>query len=458
VSLLPTSTSTSSWRWWILSTYTLNATMQTAVWALPGIIPSTLGKVYGIDDGTNHMLLNYGPITYLTFAVFFSWSIDKHGCRVATAISVFLVLASCLSRVFANDSSPLSLFLLHLSFILNGTAGPVAMALPSKLASEWFLPEERTTATAIATLGNQAGVVFLFIAVPFVCPDNAATLRDVAIKENFSLNVGLAALSVLNVIMFCVYFPARPPVPPSLSAGAAQSGESAISFRSLLADGYKLFQSVPYVVILLSYAFTSGFGNDAGSLLASNLGPLDGNDQSVSGWVGAIGNGGGMFVGLWLAYASDKFKAQQGLLKRILVGTLVVCGCAYLFFAMCLADVVPVSRWGTAGLNIAITGYVIATVLANAAVPLMFDIMAEQSFGIAPIGTSLMIMTYVSNLISLVGFVAPPQSLFSWLNWTVAGVVLFSAVAVQLLLPKTLPKFEFDAASDAHALGLPNVL
>ncbi len=131
--------------------------------------------VYGISDDTNHLLLNYGPIMFLTFALPFMWSIDKHGIRIATFISVVLVFLSNSMRLFANDASFLSLFLVHTSFILNAITGPPAMALPSKLAETWFAPEERTQATAIASLGNQAGAVFLYLAIPYLCPDNANT-------------------------------------------------------------------------------------------------------------------------------------------------------------------------------------------------------------------------------------------------------------------------------------------
>ena len=95
--------------------------------------------VYQISDDTNHLLLNYGPIFYVLFAIPFMWLIDRHGCRAPTHISIWLVALCNGMRLFANDASALSLVLIHVSFILNAIAGPVAMALPTKLAEDWHV-------------------------------------------------------------------------------------------------------------------------------------------------------------------------------------------------------------------------------------------------------------------------------------------------------------------------------
>ena len=53
--------------------------------------------------------------------------------------------------------------LIHIGQFLNGLAGPIAMGGPPALSAEWFVPEQRTTATAIASVANTMGNAVSFI-------------------------------------------------------------------------------------------------------------------------------------------------------------------------------------------------------------------------------------------------------------------------------------------------------
>lgn len=157
-------------RWFVLSVYTLFAGLQGMVWAVPGAVRTTYTDFYALSGDTVQLLLNYGPIFYLAFALPVSAHLDRFGIRFTVLSGVALVLASCVLRLFANDASPASIALIHASFILNAAAGPAAMAVPSKLANDWFEPHQRTTACAIAALGNQSGALVLYLAVAAAFP------------------------------------------------------------------------------------------------------------------------------------------------------------------------------------------------------------------------------------------------------------------------------------------------
>jgi FLVCR family MFS transporter len=140
----------SAWakRWFVLSTYTLFAAVQTMQFAIPGVIPITMSTVNGLSNSSIVLFVNYGCIFFVLFAIPFMWTLDRHGIRPAVFIGIFCVLVSAVLRCMANDSSTTSVVFIHLSYMLNGMAGPVAMAVPSRLAADWFPAEERTTATA----------------------------------------------------------------------------------------------------------------------------------------------------------------------------------------------------------------------------------------------------------------------------------------------------------------------
>lgn len=63
----------------------------------------------------------------------------------------------CLCNIFFFIS------LIHTGQFLNGLAGPIAMGAPPALSAEWFPPEQRTSATALATISNVLGLAVSFL-------------------------------------------------------------------------------------------------------------------------------------------------------------------------------------------------------------------------------------------------------------------------------------------------------
>ena len=318
----PPAPAASPWRWWVLATYTLMAANQGLTWSVPGSLEPTLQAVYGMDQDTVQLLLNYGPIFYVAAMLPVMWSIDRHGVRAMTLVGIALVLAANVMRCFANDSSALSIAIVHVSFILNAIAGPAAMAIPSKLAEDWFGPEERTTATAIAALGNQTGVLFLYLLMPTLCPDTTAA-------DQLKLNLLLAALSLLNALLAAVYFPSHPPHAPSASARVSKGNEAGIDARSLLASWRAMMSNRGYVAIVVVYAVLVGVSNCTGALLTANLGSI-GADVATAGWIGFAANAAALVVGVALAALSDSLKRRwPGAMRAVLVCSVAGCGVCY---------------------------------------------------------------------------------------------------------------------------------
>lgn len=340
------------WRWWVLATYTCTAALQAATWTVPGIIPNTLAVVNGVSDGANQLLNNYAPLCYLVFAVPSAYLIDRHGVRLSTACGVYLMLASNFLRCLANDRSTVSLVCVHVSFILNGCAGPICSSMASKLALEWFAPSERTTATAISALGNTTGTVLVYLAVPYmVGNDTAATPFAQAAIGQLTLNAALTVLCFINVVMFWIHFPARPWHPPSRSSAAAQAMEGDISFRSIGRDCHRLLSTPAYMLVFVSYASIIGLSNDATALLEKNLAPLTADSQSVAGWVGVGIALGGLGLGLLLAMGIDGFKARKGLLKNVLSICVLCAGVVFLGFCMTVSGTCAQPGCGFSGVS-----------------------------------------------------------------------------------------------------------
>jgi len=122
-------------RWWILAVYSLFAMLQGWQWGIPGGIASSLQTLYGIDGFTIQILLAYGPIFYLPFTIPFAWWLDQRdGLRGTTLCGLVLCLLGAILRAAAVSGATWSIACMHLGYILNAIAGPVAMGCVSKLA------------------------------------------------------------------------------------------------------------------------------------------------------------------------------------------------------------------------------------------------------------------------------------------------------------------------------------
>ena len=107
--------------------------------------------------------------------------------------------------------------LCHLGAWLNGIGGPIAMSAPIQISASWFPPHERTRATSIGQMFNALGVgVSYLLGSTIVSKDdqeNSDPKDDITIL--LSLYSGVSALIFLLVL---VYYPSKPPCPPSNTA------------------------------------------------------------------------------------------------------------------------------------------------------------------------------------------------------------------------------------------------
>jgi hypothetical protein len=457
-------------RYHVLFTYTLMSALQGMIWALPGALSNTYTSLYGLSGDTINLLLNYGPILYLVVLAPVSLHLDRHGIRGQTLLAVALVCVANALRLLANDASPASVALLHVSYILNASAGPAAMGIPSKLAADWFPPEERTLACAIAALGNSSGALILYLAI-------AAAFPNPTRADNFGLNVFLAALGAVNAVAAVLFFPSHPAAAPSASAALAAGAASRVTLRALARAVGRLMRNGPYVAIFAAYALSTGEFNCVNSLLPQAIGNLgEANPQGVAGWVSFASNAAAVVTGVLVARVTGgAMAADAGAQKRVLVGALATVGVFVLAFAIALAPggVAP----GRAGIALVAGFYVAAGAAQGAAIPLLFEVAAEHT-GVAlrsraagdgdddgdggggkggvgddadiaiPVGTMLMLLTAASNLVSLVTFSMPNASFFIWANWVGAAIFLGGAALLAAVLPASSPRYEFDTAAD----------
>ena len=151
------------------------------------------------------------------------------GLRVSVLLTTFLVvLGKGLQAIPFNDTTVRTMFI-NLGQFLCMATGIVALGAPPLVSATWFPPSERTTATAIGTLVGCCGIATAFAVGPSIVPgvvaqtnvNNASisnSTQDLAKQIHQQLRQYTyfeLALSTFVFLSALIYFPARPPLPPS---------------------------------------------------------------------------------------------------------------------------------------------------------------------------------------------------------------------------------------------------
>ena len=168
------------------------------------------------------------------------------------------------------------------------------------LSATWFPPHERMTATAIATLASYLGSAFSYVVGPNLVPDvdydnlthyhagqsiDIDKLRNNTTPEQMKflltrINDYLLVEAVLVGVLFfavIIYFPAKPPVPPSLSSAAGR--------LDFVSGAKTLFKNRSFWLLLLIFSLSNGVNwgwSSVQNLIFSGVGI----DQKTAGWLG----------------------------------------------------------------------------------------------------------------------------------------------------------------------------
>lgn len=93
----------------------------------------------------------------------------------------------------------MSFRLIHGGQLLNGLAGPTVMNAAPFLSTTWFSPDERATATAIASLLNSLGSAAAFLVGPLVVPPPNGTAHLVSQSNTHHIKDRIEAMLYAGV-------------------------------------------------------------------------------------------------------------------------------------------------------------------------------------------------------------------------------------------------------------------
>ncbi|XP_077176587.1 solute carrier family 49 member 4 [Paroedura picta] len=411
-------------RWLVLLLFSLLSFVQGLVWNTWGPIQSSARQAFAFSSMDIALLVFWGPIGFVPcFA--FMWLMDKKGLRVTVLLtSSLMVLGAGLRCVPVTDQTTRK-WMIHGGQLLNGLAGPTVTSAAPFLSTTWFSPDERATATAIASLISYLGGACAFLVGPLVVPgpNGSSTLpltsesspeyiRD-RIEAVLYAEFGIVALIFSATL---AYFPSRPPFPPSVAAASQR-----LSYRRSFC---RLLSNSRFLMIALAYAIPLGVFSGWSGVLDWILTPAH-VSQVDAGWIGFWSIVGGCVFGIALARFADFIR---GMLKLILILLLSGATLAAIWFTLtCVITVIHLPLT-TATLY---TSCILLGVFLNSSVPIFFELFVETVYPV-PEGITCGVVTFLSNIFMgvLLFFLTFYHEEFSWFNWCLPGSCLLSLLLI----------------------------
>ncbi|XP_061164418.1 solute carrier family 49 member 4 homolog [Saccostrea echinata] len=429
-------------RWYVLIVYSLLAFTQGGYWNTWGPIAATSEDAFGWSDADIALLSNWGPISYVLAAFVMSWVVDVKGLRWSCLSTAVMVALGAGVRCI-TDQPPYVTWTVNIGQFLNGLAGPVAMGVPPALSALWFPVKERTTATALATVLNGIGVGVSFSLGPYMVKDRTSdtnstvsntsrtnmTDDDRISQERHDIMIYMyveAAWAAFILLLILIYFPAKPPKPPTLSASMER-----MDFK---AGAKCLVRNVRFWIICATYGISLGVFNCWQSVLDVILKPHN-IDENEAGWLGFYSILAGCVGSVILAKFADVFSRHM---KMFLLLLYISGSACFVWFTLLINGTIPDSTYSL------YAAIILATLLLNASVPLYYEMACEVTYPVAE-GITNFVLTLVNNIgglvFLLVGMI--PHIGTAWANWACLGAIV-SCIPVLFLIKENYNRLEVD--------------
>ena len=392
---------------------------------------------YDWTSGDVAMILNWQPVVYLLLCMPVVWLIETRGLRVACLLaSIALTVGTGMRCVYA--SPPLQDWLMHVGHVCMAPASCVVFSAPSCVSATWFPAGQRTTATAVSAVAYAVGTAVSFLLGPFIVPTPVtnstigdpfldcdveeianATTRDITEEIATLMRISCVPAACLLVVTL-VYFPARPPLPPSLSASTER-----LDFRVALLS---LLRNHHFLVIGFVYSLTNGVSSCFAAVLDVNLASAGvSDDQTVTSSLIVSAVFATALFALLLARVADRYVQH---LKLLLLGLYTAATAALLWLAVTLTG------WAAGGggsMTALYCSFIGGMVLMNSAVPLFYELACESCY---PTSESLVngALNFVNNAVAMVllGVLTIPGVGTLWMTWCMVGA---SVVCIPILIP-----------------------
>jgi len=392
-------------RWWILFLFSLLSAQQSVLWITYGAVADTSEEYYHKSAAQINFLASLGPIAFIPFATLSSWLMGEYGLRKSCVGAAILCAVAAVIRCFATGKT---FWIVIIAQFLNAATGPIVMSGPPALSAAWFGINERTFATAVASLANYIGTALGFLFGLFI--NDTSQLIYLLYAE--------AIISMIILIGFLIHFPDAPPTAPSATASVKKPRLSfEKSVMTLLKDVATVMTQKDALILVLVGGLTPGVYGGWGAMIVSLLGPL-GYNQLQAQWLAFASTMIGLVAGLTVGYVHDRFRH----FKILMVAFFFVGSITFAVFSLATSGHMHLPFFALLMVS-AMGGCII-----NALYPIAFEALVEVTYPIKE-EVSVSMNTLLNNvaclLFLIVGTYINPQ----WMNWIVVATCASCTVA-----------------------------
>eukprot|EP00051_Salpingoeca_urceolata_P017692 m.243675 g.243675 ORF g.243675 m.243675 type:complete len:512 (+) comp19024_c1_seq3:79-1614(+) len=459
----------SNWtRWYILTLYSFLNGLQGLNWMTYSSVPEPARNYLHTSNSTLDLLLNEGPIGYVSMYFFSSWLLAQPrglaiSIRLGAYMCLFASLVRCVPCLFSDGDRqehhvPL-MATVHLGQIVNACVAPFIQASPALLSMVWFPPRERNTVTAVANASNAVGRAIGFFLGP------ALVKHASQLPVLLALEIGLAVLPALAVT---VYLPARPAVAPSASAREAFGGvaggvaaaatktpasaaamttpsstpsHSYRSFRSVLQDMGHAMALPSFAALVIAYGLQMGVYCSWASVLPMQ----ESFSATKAGWLASANTFAGIVGGVLCGYVTDH-PALARRLKAVMLVLCVITAILFGTFALTLPPFHVVNHLPYSALMAIATT---AGLFRGGLDPLFFELGTDitHPLGAGTVGASITVTCHVALIIALS---VPSHTLVRYASSAMTVAMVLSFVSILFVREQYNRRDIDEADADSH--------
>ncbi|XP_050512593.1 feline leukemia virus subgroup C receptor-related protein 1 [Diabrotica virgifera virgifera] len=288
-------------RWVILAIFILYSCANAFQWIEYSIITNIVVKFYRVST----IAVDWTSIIYMVIYPFIvvpaSYIIDTQGLRVTALIGGLGTALAAVVKVFSIRQDLFRLVLLGQA--IGSTAQVFVMCLPAKIAAVWFSPSEASLACSLAVFGTQLGFALGFVLPPTLVKNSEDLSVIGSGLQQLCWVLAIYMIPVSVAIIF--YFPAQPPLPPSI----AQFDERKLrksSFRDFWNKFTNSLKHYGFVLHLAAYGINVGVYAGFGTFLNQIVVHFFPHGEEDAGRMGLLAVVFGMIGSILLGIFLDK--------------------------------------------------------------------------------------------------------------------------------------------------------
>ncbi|KAG0726294.1 Disrupted in renal carcinoma protein 2 [Chionoecetes opilio] len=320
-------------RMWMLFSFSLLCWVHNIEWITWGPVSESMNAAFpGWGPSTVALITNWGTIIYILFFIPIIWAAQRYGLRASVLASAAVLTAGAGLRCITS-TTPAFTILCHVCGMAVGLSSPIMLAAPTLIASDWFPVHERTTAMAIMVGAHELGGIASFLEPLIVrLPGPDVTTADIR-HDVMRLTYIAAGLAAVSLVALVVYFPSKPPRPPSLS-----SSEERLRFI----PGLKaLVRNKTFMLLLVCYGVFVGPPVMWMTVMDYSLLPL-GFHQNKAMWVGVMAV---VMAGTLPVVVGRLNDTLHRYTKTMLITLMLLSAGCFFWFLLLSYGVLPVTDW-----------------------------------------------------------------------------------------------------------------